>query len=149
MLPPSGDQRDAPIQITPLCVPVQQLSSRGDARPLEFRNGPAVGGDLSGVHAGAMSATQACKSDSVTLSPPGAADNELAATASGSAKHGAAEFALNGSLRVRENGRNFVALLADNVHEERVRRLYQSLKFVHTLLLGRIGVQKVHLHCAL
>ena len=97
----------------------------------------------------AMTATDACKSDSVTLSPPRAADGQLATASSGSAKHGAAELALHGSLGVRENGRNLVALFADNVHEERVRGLYESLKFVHTLLLGRIGVQKVHLHCAL
>jgi len=72
--------------------------------PLELTRGPTVGCDRRGFHAGAMSAMEACKSDSITLSPPGAADRELAATASGGAKSSATEFAGYGSLGVGENG---------------------------------------------
>ena len=99
--------------------------------------------------AGEVGSSCDCKSDSVTLSSPRAADDELGLASSGGAEQGAAVFALDSCLRVRENSRNFVALLADHVHEKGVRCLYQSLKFVQMLLLGRIGIQKVHLHCAL
>ena len=95
-----------------------------------------------------MSAISACKSDSVSLSPPGAADCELATTTSGGAKE-VARVRVDSGLRVRENSIDFAVFLADYVHEERVGGLYQSLEFMHTLLLVRIGVQKVHLHCAL
>ena len=90
-----------------------------------------------------------CKSDSVTLSSPLASNDELAATSSGGAQGSAAVFTLDGGLGVGENSRNFAALLADNVHEKRVWCLNESLKFVQMLLLGRIGIKKVHLHGAL
>jgi hypothetical protein len=44
------------------------------------------------------------KSDSVTLSPPGDADDELGATAGGGAKEGRAVPAGDSGLRVRVNG---------------------------------------------
>ena len=54
----------------------------------------------------------------------------------------------NGGLGVREDRADVGALLAFDVPEERVGALYESLKFVHTLLSLRVDIQKVHFHCA-
>ena len=59
-----------------------------------------------------------CKSDSVTLSSPRAADDELSTAASGSAEKSAAVGAGHGSLGVRENSVDLAAGWADDVHEE-------------------------------
>ena len=89
------------------------------------------------------------KSDSVTLSSPGAAHDELALSASWCGEDVTAG-AANDGLRVRENSHDFTACWAQHVHEERVGCLNESMfALVHVGLLGRVHIQKVHLHCAL
>jgi len=85
---------------------------------------------------------------SVSLSSPGRANGELGLTSGGGAKDEVAVLAGDGSLGVREDGGDVEALLASDVQEVGVGGLNESLKFVQMLLLDRIGIQKVHFHCA-
>lgn len=83
---------------------------------------------------------------SVALSSPGRSDDEFGASASSGAEEVAAVLAADGGLGVGEDRGDFRALLAPDVEEVGVGRLYQSLKFVHVLLLGGVTVQKVDFH---
>ena len=136
----SVDQRDTPKEYARR--PALQLFKPRDPASCERC-------DLGSAKRGqALPASDECESDSVTLSPPRAADGELAAATGGSGNNVAAG-SLHNSLGVRENVHDRIALVADDVHEETVGGLHQFLEFMHMLLLGRIGIQKVHLHCVL
>ena len=73
---------------------------------------------------------------------------ELDFSAGGLAEHGSTLWAHDGGLGVGEELAHVAAIGAPHVQEVGVGGLNESLKFVHTLLSLRVGVQKVHFHCA-
>ena len=80
---------------------------------------------------------------SVALSPERAALGEAGLSASGSAQDGRAAWAVDNSLRVREDGRDVEAALALDVHEVRVGALNKALELVLPLLQLCRGMQQV------
>jgi len=70
---------------------------------------------------------------------------ESGSTSGWLAKHSGASSAHNDRLGVGEHGRDVEATLALDIHEERVRRLDQSLELVGLLGHGRRWVQEVNI----
>ena len=85
---------------------------------------------------------------SVSLSSPCGANGELGASAGRGAENMTAVLTNDAGLGVGEDRGDVEAMFAFDIQEVRVGALYESLKFVHTLLSLRVGVQKVHFHCA-
>ena len=84
---------------------------------------------------------------SVCLSTEGDAFHELNSSACGQGEELSAFGAVDGGLRVGEDGGDVSALRFD-IHEEGFGCLHQSLELVLPFLLTGIDVNKVHVHCA-
>ena len=76
----------------------------------------------------------ACCTRSVALASEEVVVDDFGFTSSGGGDLDTASSANNDGLGVREHGSNVLALLALDIHEERVRVLNESLQFVLGLL---------------